>query len=80
MTKPPKPAVTAAWKQALQAGIAHELAWWSREYRGVWGYDPGEIPVYAPCRLCPVELRADRLDLIAEHLADCPGLKASFSD
>jgi hypothetical protein len=36
------------------------------------GYDPAELPWYAPCICCEAIVRADRLDLVREHLLICP--------
>lgn len=44
-----------------------------------WGYRPDETPAYASCQWCDLGLRIDRLDLLAEHIDTCRGLR-SMSD
>jgi len=61
------------WLAAYADGIADRLSDFSREHRGHWYYLPDEIPRYAPCD-CGATLRVDRLDLVAEHLRQCPSL------
>jgi hypothetical protein len=39
-----------------------------------WGFRHGEVPRYGKCRMCGFAVRADRLDLILEHLEKCPGV------
>ena len=68
----PYPERIAAWTAAVAAGVAGELADFVLLHDAHWGYYPDEVPRYAPCpRGCGQEVRADRLDLIAEHLAGC---------
>lgn len=59
------------WKRALSEGIAGELAdWLLANPVAHWGYEGDERPIYGRCR-CSVVVRADRLDLLREHLLAC---------
>jgi hypothetical protein len=71
-TNKEKPEVAAFWVQAEREGTAAALSEYVLLDRAHVGFDPYELPWYAPCLFCETLVRADRLDLVREHLLVCP--------
>jgi hypothetical protein len=67
--------IVASWKRAVSLELADRLGEVARRpppgCTPHWGYTDGEIPCYSDCA-CGQQIRADRLDLVLEHLELCP--------